>query len=68
MRSEAEWCRYCARMRSMHCRSTRDMDPVDGCNDDPQCHAALVALGGGERGRTKADFEPAYLAKLQRTR
>lgn len=61
--SSAMWCRYCHRMRGVHCKSTRDMDPADGYNHDPECHAALVRLGGGERGRTVDDFKPAYAAK-----
>jgi hypothetical protein len=62
MREGAKWCRHCCRIgaRTEPCRNTRDMDPVDGNNHDPACHAALVAMGGGERGRSADDFKPRY--------
>ncbi len=63
MRDEAKWCRHCCRIGMGQCKNTRDMDPVDGDNHDPACHAALVALGGGERRRTADDFKPAYQAQ-----
>lgn len=62
MRHTNGWCKFCGRMRGVHCKNTRDMDPVDGSNHDPQCHEALVTYGGGERGRTAEDFKPAYRA------
>lgn len=55
------WCRFCSRMGSNHCRNTRDMDPVDGFNFDPECHKALLVLGGGERGWVADDFKPRAL-------
>jgi hypothetical protein len=42
------------------------MDPVDGVNYDPNCHSVLLRLGGGERGRTEQDFEPAYMKEIRR--
>lgn len=42
-------CRYCKRDKLAPCRSTRDMDEANGFNRDPQCHAALARLGGGEQ-------------------
>lgn len=42
-------CRFCGRYVAVPCRSTRDMDKVDGLNPDPKCHETLAALGGGER-------------------
>lgn len=50
-------CGHCGRMVWTPCRNTRDMDPVDGFNNDGGCHAALIRLGGGERGRTLIHVE-----------
>jgi len=44
-------CPFCGRPRCVPCMNTRDMDRIDGMNTDPICHAALVYLGSGERGR-----------------
>lgn len=43
-------CHYCGKSTRTPCRNTRDMDPVDGFNNDPGCNKALSDLGGGERG------------------
>ena len=43
-------CRFCDRHVPVACRSTRDMDPVDGLNHDVTCNATLERLDGGERG------------------
>ena len=67
MRPKVEWCRFCFRMGGRVCKSTRDMDPDDGGNNDTACHRALVSLGGGERGRTEDDFKPAYQVKRSLT-
>jgi hypothetical protein len=45
MSTSNDWCRYCGRMRSVHCRSTRDMEDNPA---DEMCQAALMELGGGE--------------------
>lgn len=44
MSTSTGWCRYCGRMRSIHCRSTRDMED----STDDVCKGALMELGGGE--------------------
>lgn len=36
------WCRFCQRMRSVHCRSTREMEDMK----DEFCREALLRLGG----------------------
>jgi hypothetical protein len=51
-RGVSELCRYCNRIVAAPCRNTRDMDPVDGLNNDGECRAVLIRLGGGERGHT----------------
>lgn len=49
-------CANCGRsVGKAACRNTRDMDPVDGGNSDPICHAALHRAGGGERGYLALD-------------
>lgn len=49
-------CANCGRSSGRPaCRNTRDMDPVDGGNSDPICHAALHKAGGGERGHLALD-------------
>ncbi len=44
MSTKNDWCRYCGRMRSIHCMNTRDMED----SNDDICKGALLDVGGGE--------------------
>ncbi len=51
-------CRFCGKIAPIVCMNTRDMDPIDGPNNNPRCNKALSDCGGGERGYVWKEPDP----------